>query len=357
MKEDSNDLKGFEALKAELENVRDRQHVDFLVLCEDFVEKHPDLPAAARGLLLEEIVDRIKHCDHPPPKEFLSVMAEVPAKGLEELIADVPGSPSGSRLAVTRQLWQVVLLGEYERRRDEAENKGGTATRRFIVDRDVNELPLIRRWATRGYYFHPDPMEKGGWKEEITSEADVNFFERIANYSGGFDFERFLDQLSGELNRIPGRVRDTVRTVLGNLSKVRQLTRELPEITSRGSEGEERQEDSFEILPDPLIDRSAESAESRVLLERCFQKARNLDRRDQVIFEMTYQGSTQDEIAAKVGLTRSAVSKRRKAIFETIRSKVESNGKAGKAPDPTSQRSKSAPESPNSHFSEKGPIR
>ncbi len=358
LKEDAENRRELEAIRTQFMVEQDERQIEYLAMLQGLVQENPELSEVPRKFSYEEIVEWMQHTDRPPPKEFCSEMERIDC--WDELIANLPAVILPIELAISAvimQLWQVVLLGEYERRRDEVEHEGGKAVRTFIVDRDPSVLGVVWRWANRGFRFHPDPMEKGARKEEITSEAHVNFFERIANYSGGFDYKRFLDQLKGELNRIPGRVRDTLRTRLENLLMLRELTRELPEITGRGSEGEAWNRDDYEILPEPLTDRSAESAEDKVLLECCFQEARDLSPRDQVIVEMTYEGFTQEEIGKKVGLTRSAVSKRRKVLFEKIRSNVESNGKPGETPNAPLERAESTPDTTNSHFSEKGPIR
>ena len=303
--------------------------IDMVEAMESLVKQYPALPRHASDISNEQLTDLIDDVHKgklldPPPEFFSQIKDVIPPDELEVLVIEVGNWLVFRPLeevvyTVILLLWQTVILREYERRRDEVENRWGKALRKYLVGRfnpsfeKVEEvLKGVRKLCTRKLWWHSEFPEWDEAKKEIAAEANLRLEKRTSEYRKGVDPKRMLHSLEGKLNKIPGNVRDDLRYRLEKSHERREVTGPLP-AGFEGESAEEWREKRPPKLPKHLTE--VPSPELKILVEEILEQ---LPEKEKVLLEMLFEGQTQKEIADRLEISQPAVSQQ----IRKLRSKL-----------------------------------
>jgi RNA polymerase sigma factor (sigma-70 family) len=206
-------------------------------------------------------------------------------------------------------VFRRAIEREYLSRRQENEDKNGRAIRQIMVEQSKRGdlIQQLGGQITWGLFF---PWEARWRSEDAPAEAYTGLWKEVTECTKtdpvAADPNCLRAFMEGSLNRIPGKVRDHIRTRIETESRHAEV--EIAEQNAVGP-GDPDSSQSQRVLAEMIPDKSAvESGYTKILVEQFLSV---LPPNDKVIFEFCCrQGHSQKEAGTLLGLRQSQISKR-----------------------------------------------
>jgi RNA polymerase sigma factor (sigma-70 family) len=261
-----------------------------------------------------------------PLRKFLHVFVERNCERLKRL----PGWNYEMFLTFCCCVFRHALRQEYLSRRQKNESLDGRAVREILVE-EQKRGKLLKDLADKKMIGRFFPGEIRFQAEDAPAEAMAEMWERISEYTKtspvAADPNALRAFMEGALNRIPQHSRDRVRTLIE--TENRRLI--MCEQNTDQGDGSESQQDSssaqaqprrvlveLETIPDKRS--CVEDHLDKILVE---QLLTTLEPRDKELITLSLEGYTEREVAARLGMTQSAVSKRLHTIQTKLKKAVQ----------------------------------
>jgi RNA polymerase sigma factor (sigma-70 family) len=203
------------------------------------------------------------------------------------------------------ELYTVALAGELGRRQRRKEDLDGQLVRHIVVEEEsrgerIQEVAIQR---TQGLWF---PGDRTDGREDAASEMAARIWELIGDFAhtepAAANPLVLTAFMTGGLNRVLGRARDTVRTKIETTGR-RAKNQAIPSADD--------EDDRLIQLAEqrPTQSQPAEAWNRTILVEQLLSRA-GLSEEEGRILELSYSSEkTQEEIAVSLGVTQGHVSK------------------------------------------------